>query len=120
MATSGQGSGVVGYNVHAAVDTEHHLITTHEIMSFGNHRSRVSPMAKKTLTNLDTGRVDIVAGHGYFNVEEILACAESAIIVALPKPMASGNKAKGGSVKADFRYLADKDPYVCPAVERFK
>jgi hypothetical protein len=25
MATSGRGSGVVGYNVQVAVDTEHHL-----------------------------------------------------------------------------------------------
>src|SRR6266849_4123917 len=31
MATSGRGSGVVGYNVQTAVDTEHHLIVTHEV-----------------------------------------------------------------------------------------
>src|SRR6266700_3218260 len=31
MATSGRGSGVVGYNVKVAVDTEHHLIITHEV-----------------------------------------------------------------------------------------
>src|SRR3974390_2900416 len=30
MATSGRGSGVVGYNVQIAVDTQHHLIVTHE------------------------------------------------------------------------------------------
>jgi hypothetical protein len=30
MATSGRGSGVVGYNVQTAVDTEHHLIVAHE------------------------------------------------------------------------------------------
>jgi integrase len=29
MATSGRGSGVVGYNVQVAVDTEHHPIITH-------------------------------------------------------------------------------------------
>ena len=29
MATSGRGSGVVGYNVQVAVGTEHHLIITH-------------------------------------------------------------------------------------------
>ena len=29
MATSGRGSGVVGYNVQAAVDIEHHLIVAH-------------------------------------------------------------------------------------------
>jgi transposase len=30
MATSGRGSGVVGYNVQVAVDTEHHLIVTQQ------------------------------------------------------------------------------------------
>ena len=31
MATSGRGSGVVGYNVQVAVETKHHLIVTHEV-----------------------------------------------------------------------------------------
>jgi transposase len=35
MATSGRGSGVVGYNVQVAVDTEHHLIVTHEVTNVG-------------------------------------------------------------------------------------
>ena len=32
MATSGRGSGVVGYNVQAALDTEHHLIVVHDVV----------------------------------------------------------------------------------------
>ncbi|SPP98030.1 protein of unknown function [Bradyrhizobium vignae] len=36
MATSGRGSGVVGYNVQVAVDTEHHLIVTHEVINVGS------------------------------------------------------------------------------------
>ena len=35
MATSGRGSGVVGYNVQIAVDTEPHLIVTHEVTNSG-------------------------------------------------------------------------------------
>jgi hypothetical protein len=35
MATSGRGSGVVGYNVQVAVDTKHHLIITHEVTNIG-------------------------------------------------------------------------------------
>ncbi len=31
MATSGRGSGAVGYNVQVAVDNENHLIVTHEV-----------------------------------------------------------------------------------------
>ncbi len=35
MATSGRGSGTVGYNVQVAVDTEHHLIVTQEVTNEG-------------------------------------------------------------------------------------
>ena len=38
MATSGRGSGVVGYNVQVAVDTAHHLIVAHEVTNVGTDR----------------------------------------------------------------------------------
>ena len=38
MATSGRGSGVVGYNVQVAVDTDHHLIIVHEVTNTGSDR----------------------------------------------------------------------------------
>ncbi|MGY4317586.1 hypothetical protein ACVWW1_006913 [Bradyrhizobium sp. JR3.5] len=41
MATSGRGSGVVGYNVQVAVDTEHHLIVTHEVTNSGSDRAQL-------------------------------------------------------------------------------
>jgi hypothetical protein len=47
MATSGRGSGVVGYNVQVAVDTKHHLIVTHEVTNVGNDRSQL-PSRRKT------------------------------------------------------------------------
>jgi hypothetical protein len=120
MATSGRGSGTVGYNVQAAVDTEHHLIVTHEVTNVGNDRSQLSPMAKQTKATLEVDELDVVADRGYFNGEEILACDRAGITVTLPKPMTSGNRAKGRFVKDDFRYLADDDVYICPAGERLK
>jgi hypothetical protein len=45
MATSGRGSGVVGYNVQVAVDTKHHLIVTHEVINVGNDRSQLASVA---------------------------------------------------------------------------
>src|SRR3990170_4795013 len=42
MATSGRGSGVVGYNAQVAVDTEHHLIVTHEVTNTGSGRSQLA------------------------------------------------------------------------------
>src|SRR5215471_16475628 len=47
MATSGRGSGVVGYNVQVAVDTEHHLIVTHEVTNSGSDRSQLANMASQ-------------------------------------------------------------------------
>jgi len=118
MATSGRGSGTVGYNVQAAVDIEHHLIVTHKVTNVGHDRSQLSPMAKQTKAALEVDELDVVADRGYFSSEEILACEEAGITVTLPKPQTSGNKAKGRFVKADFRYLADEDIYICPAGER--
>src|SRR3981189_1162604 len=47
MATSGRGSGVVGYNVQVAVDTEHHLIVTHEVTNTGSDRSQLANIASQ-------------------------------------------------------------------------
>lgn len=115
MATSGRGSGVVGYNVQAAVDTKRHLIVTHEVTQSGSDRSQLAPMSKKTKQVLGVDKLDVVADRGYFSSEEILECANADITVTLPKPQTSNNKIKGLFVKADFRYVPDHDLYVCPA-----
>ena len=47
MATSGRGSGVVGYNVQVAVETEHHLIVTHEVTNSGSDRAQLASVAKQ-------------------------------------------------------------------------
>ena len=118
MATSGRGSGIVGYNVQVAVDTEHHLIVTHEVTNVGSDRSQLARVAKQAKATLRTDRLDVVADRGYFSSEEILECEEAGITVTLPKPQISGNKAKGRFVKADFRYVAQDDIYICPAGEK--
>jgi transposase len=118
MATSGRGSGIVGYNVQAAVDTKHHLMVAHDVTNVGTDRSQLSAIAKETKATLETDRLDVVADRGYFNSAEILACEEAGITVTLPKPQTSGNKIKGRFVKQDFVYVAGEDVYICPAGER--
>jgi transposase len=118
MATSGRGSGVVGYNVQVAVDIEHHLIITHEVTNVGNDRSQLSSVAKQAKAALGVENLDAVADRGYFNGEEILACDQAGITVTLPKPMTSNSKAQGRFGKQDFRYVAEEDVYICPAGER--
>jgi Transposase DDE domain len=115
MATSGRGSGVVGYNVQVAVETEHHLIVAHEVTNVGSDRSQLAAMAKEAKAVLETERLDAVADRGYFNGEEILACEQAEIAVTLPKPMTSGAKAEGRFGKQDFLYKPEEDAYRCPA-----
>jgi transposase len=118
MATSGRGSGVVGYNVQIAVDTEHHLIVTHEVTNTGSDRAQLAKMASQAKDVLHADRLDVVADRGYFNSPEILACEQADITVTLPKPMTSGAKSDGRFGKQDFVYLPMEDVYRCPAGEK--
>jgi transposase len=97
MATSGRGSGVVGYNVQAAVETKHHLIIAHDVTNVGTDRAQLSRMAKQTKEILGTDSLDVVADRGYFSGEEILACDMAGITVTLPKPLTSATRSRGGS-----------------------
>ena len=118
MATSGRGSGVVGYNVQVAVDTEHHLIVTHEVTNIGSDRSQLAKVASRAKEVLGADHLDAVADRGYFNSPEILACDQAGITVILPKPMTSGAKSEGRFGKQDFAYLPKEDVYRCPAGEK--
>jgi transposase len=120
MATSGRGSGVVGYNVQVAVETAHHLIVAHEVTNVGSDRSQLAAMASRAKTVLGADRLEVVADRGYFNSEEILACEQAGITVTLPKPMTSSAKAEGRFGKQDFVYKPDEDVYRCPAGETLK
>ncbi len=118
MATKAQGSGVVGYNVQTAVETTHHLIVAHEVINEGHDRGQLAAMSKKAKAALGVDKLEVLADSGYFSGENILECDKAEITATLPKPLTSGNRAKGMFVKEDFRYVADDDVYVCPAGER--
>src|SRR5437762_11360239 len=118
MATSGRGSGMVGYNVQAAVDTTNHLIVAHEVTNVGADKSQLANMANQAKAALEAESLEAFADRGYFKGEEILACEEAGITVTLPKPQTSGAKSEGRFGKQDFRYVAEEDIYICPAGER--
>jgi hypothetical protein len=64
--------------VRRAVDTEHHLIVTHEVTNTGSDRSQLANVAKAAKAILQTEKLEAVADRGYFNGEEILACDQPA------------------------------------------
>jgi hypothetical protein len=78
MATSGRGSGIVGYNVQTAVDTKNHLVVCHEVTNVGHDRSQLSYMAEQAKSALNAETLDVVADRGYYSGEEIVACERRA------------------------------------------
>jgi hypothetical protein len=60
-ATSGRGSGVVGYNVQAAVDARHHLIVAHEVTNVGHDRGQLSTMPEQITACKAAGMNDHIA-----------------------------------------------------------
>jgi len=118
MATSGKDTGIVGYNVQMAVDTQHHLIVANEVTNVGTDRHQLSSMAEQARTEMDVENLEAVADRGYYDGEEIKDCEDAGISVTLPKPQTSGAKAEGRFGKQDFVYNADHDSYRCPAGAR--
>jgi len=115
MATSGRGSGVVGYNVQVAVDSEHHLI--------GRTRSRTAAQIGATC---QYGQ----AGEGCSKDRDARGGCRSRLLQRpgesrgprrqhgnLPKRRTSGAKSEGRFGKQDFAYLPGDDAS-CPAGER--
>src|SRR3984957_8333231 len=90
---TGKDTGLVGYNVQAVVDAQHHLIVTHEVTNIGNDRSQLSTMARQ-------------------------AQEATGVTPLVPRPLTSGAKADGRFGKQDFVYDAGEDVYRCPAGEK--
>ena len=118
MATSGKGTGIVGYNVQTVVDARNHLIVAHEVTNIGHDRDQLSKMAEQARQGIGHDALTVVADRGYFKGEEILACDQAGITPYVPKPLTSGAKAEGRFGKQDFVYIGEDDEYRCPAGER--
>jgi transposase len=118
MATSGRGTGIVGYNVQVVADAKHHLIVAHDVVNVGNDRAQLWSMAQKAREAIGDKKLRVIADRGYFKGPEILACEQAGIASYVPKPMTSNSKAEGRFSKLDFVYIAKDDEYRCPAGQR--
>ncbi len=110
-----RGTGMVGYNVQAAVDAKHHLIVTHEVTNDGVDRDQLSNVAMQAREAMGVEALSVAADRGYFKSEEILACHEAGITAFVPKTLTSGATAAGRFGKGDFIYDAARNEYRCPA-----
>ena len=87
MATSGKGTGIVGYNVQTAVDVENHLIVAHEVTNVGHDRTQLMPMALKAQQATGSKGITVLADRGYFNGDQVLACENTGVLPCVPKTL---------------------------------
>jgi len=116
MATSGRGTGMVGYNVQTAVDAEHHLIVAHEVTNLGHDRTQLAPMGLKAKAATGCEDLTALADRGYFDGEQVLACEGTAVLPCIPKIVWSSED--GFFTRQDFVYDAETDHYTCPAGQK--
>jgi transposase len=86
MATSGKGTGMVGYNVQTAVDSKHHLIVDHQVTNVGHDRNQLATMATRAKDIMQVEHLEVVADRGYFSSPEIVACETSGITPYVQQP----------------------------------
>ena len=118
MATSGKGTGMVGYNVQTAVDTKHHLIVAHEVTNVGHDRGQLSNMARTGQDGDGHEALDASGRPRLLQRRGDPGLRAPAMTPYVPKPLTSGAKAEGRFGKQDFIYIAADDAYRCPAGEQ--
>ncbi|RWI63461.1 MAG: hypothetical protein EOR18_31460 [Mesorhizobium sp.] len=115
MATNGKGTGLVGDNVQAAVDTQHHLVVAHEVTNVGHDRTQLASMGQQAQEATGADELTVLADRGYFSGEEVLACEVAGIRPIVPKSLTSSGRKRGFFGKQDFVFDAEQDLYICPA-----
>ena len=115
MATSGRGTGIVGYNVQTAVDTKNHMVVAHEVLNEGHDRNALADIAEQARRAMGKERLTVLADRGYFNGEQIRACELDGNVPLVPKPLTSMAKFAGRYDKRDFIYDARRNEFRCPA-----
>lgn len=96
---SGREGMIVGYNIQSTVDAETGLIVHHDVTDESNDRRQLQPMAEAAKSILQLNALTLVADSGYSNGEQIAACEEQQIEVAVPVKRGVNNR--GGYQKED-------------------
>jgi len=115
MATSARNSGLVGDNAQCAVDTETHIIVTHDVTNKGFDRDRLSPMALAAKEALGRDTLHALAERDNYSGVETVACDKAGITVTTPRPVTSGNRKKGMYVTAEFKAVSTLADHLLPA-----
>ncbi len=111
---------LVGYNVQGAVDSQHHLLVSTEVIQASNDLGQLAPQAQAAKAELGVEHVKAVADTGYYKSEDIKTCQENGIEPHVRAGQMSPSERAGRYGKADFAYDPGRDLYRCPAGAELK
>ena len=109
---SSRGTGIVGYNVQAAVDTEHHLIVAHEVTNQGSDRCFLSVMAKKARAAMGIEELEVVADRGYTMVRRSRRAKRPELRFMCPNPAHHATGHGAFTIKVTFVISHGRIPIV--------
>jgi transposase len=106
-----------GYNVQAAVDTEHALIVAHTVTTDANDQRMLLPMAQAAKRAVGSpASLNVVADGGYSNGEQAEACELQGIVPYVPPKRSANNQGDGTLFnRTAFSYDEATDTFRCPA-----
>ena len=117
MKTQGM-TRMVSYNIQSAVDTEHHLIISHDVTNVPD-RGQLCIVAQEVQKVLDKRDITVIADKGYYSRVDIKDTLDKGMTALVSKGLA-GTQGKGIFNRSLFKYDKTKDVYICPAGNKLR
>lgn len=110
------GKSTVGYNVHTAVDGQHHLISSIEVTQDANDQHQLDPMAQQAKEDLGLAPdapLEVLADTGYGTGAQHAACEEHGTVALAP---IQKNRSELNGLYNNDEFIRDpeSDSYLCP------
>lgn len=106
-----------GYNVQAVVDQKHGLIVSCDVVNENTDTHQFADQIEQANQVLGKDCQVACADSGYFDIDQLDKVDSKGIKVIVPSRAQASGKEQEPFDKANFRYDADRDCYVCPAGE---
>ena len=114
-----RGQSVAGYNAQIAVDSEHKLVVTEDVVQDGTDTHQLAGMLVETKRRLGTEQLVGLADGGYYESTQLKRCEDEDITVYVAVPdKSSGIKNRGRYSLDEFTYDIEEDCYWCPQGKR--
>ena len=110
----------VGYNVQSVVDSKNKLIATFEVINNSADQGQLYNMSKKAKDIFNCDTIEVLAYKGYFDNKDFKKCEKEKIISYVSKPRYSTSIGDSRYFLDRFRYVDNKDIYICPEGQTLK